>query len=59
MISLFDFFIDFAINIGTLFDWLFTEYINININGSQITLMPIGFLVGTLGLTIGILRRVL
>lgn len=57
--GIFDFFVDFALNIGNLFSWLFFERINIGFGDIDIQIVPIGFLAGGIAITVGILRRIL
>lgn len=56
---LFDFFIDFTKNIGVLFEWLFSDGFTININGEDISIIPIGLIIGSVALSIGLIRRIL
>lgn len=59
MNALFDFFIDFSKNIGVLFNWLFTDSFSININGENIAIVPIGLIIGSVALSVGLIRRIL
>lgn len=59
MNNIFDLFVDFTRNIANLFNWLFFEQITFTINGNTYEIIPIGLLIGGIGLTIGIIRRIL